>query len=403
MCSIYGALGQIDERAFAVLRAAARDRGRDGGGLRHYRLLDGRDAWLGNWRAAPTTEQPHVPPQPYEGVLHNGTIANDRALGNEEGAVDSQIIPKVIDRSSVKALADSLSHLQGSYALAVLSRGTVYLATNYKPLCYYDDGACVYFSSMERHLKGIIPFGRRPSKLTPYSVLDLTTHEEIALPRRLSRKALVIASAGLDSTVAAWKLKADGYAVTLLHFLYGCRAERREQERIKAIAEALGADCVFVPLDYRAYAGRSPLLNTEDTIAGGLTGAEFAYEWVPARNLLMIAHAVAYAEAHGFGVVALGNNLEESGSYPDNEEEFTTLLDGVLDYAVGNGVEVRLRAPVGNLMKHEIAALGVALGAPLHLTWSCYSGGEQHCGQCGPCFMRREAFSRQGLTDPVFN
>jgi len=156
-----------------------------------------------------------------------------------------------------------------------------------------------------------------------------------------------------------------------------------------------------MPLDYSQSAGNSPLL-TDGQIAPGVTGAEYAHEWVPARNLLMIAKAVAYAEANGYGAVALGNNLEEGGAYPDNEEQFTTLLNAALPYAVQEGSKVELLAPVGMLMKHEIVALGARLGVPYELTWSCYRGGEHHCGACGPCFMRREAFRRNGLVDPAF-
>jgi 7-cyano-7-deazaguanine synthase len=155
-------------------------------------------------------------------------------------------------------------------------------------------------------------------------------------------------------------------------------------------------------IDYHRFTGGSPLFDPGAAISGPITGAEFAKEWVPARNLLMIAHAVAFAEANGFGSVVLGNNLEEAGAYPDNEEEFTHLLDQTLDYAVAADHRVRLEAPVGHLMKHEIVAEGQRIGVPWHLTWSCYRGGSQHCGRCGPCFMRREAFRRNGMDDPVF-
>jgi 7-cyano-7-deazaguanine synthase len=195
----------------------------------------------------------------------------------------------------------------------------------------------------------------------------------------------------------------DGYEVVLLHFQYGCKAETRETERIAKIAEALGCEWKVLPLPYGEMAHDSPLTRGGDDIAPPVEGAEYAHEWVPARNFVMLALAVAFAESHGYHYVALGNNLEESGAYPDNEEEFTHLLDQAVDYAVRDGYQVRILAPAGNLMKHEIVARGVAMNAPFEYTWSCYRGGDTHCGECGPCFMRKTAFDRNDLEDPVFS
>jgi len=171
-------------------------------------------------------------------------------------------------------------------------------------------------------------------------------------------------------------------------------------ETIKAIGKHLGAPVIFQAINYESMVGESPLL-TKGKIQDGIVGAEFASEWVPARNLLMLSHATAYAEANGYSTIVLGNNLEEAGAYPDNEEEFTHLFSAVLDYAVADGVSVRIETAVGNLMKHEIVRLGNHLGVPYELTWSCYRGGEEHCGKCGPCFMRYTAFERNGLRDPL--
>src|SRR5205085_6785589 len=101
------------------------------------------------------------------------------------------------------------------------------------------------------------------------------------------------------------------------------------------------------------------------------------------------------------GTIALGNNLEESGAYPDNEQEFIRALNVVMPNAVQEGRSVRFTEPVGNLMKHEIVKLGLEVGAPLDLTYSCYRGGELHCGRCGPCFMRHNAFRMNGAVDPL--
>jgi len=401
MCSIFGALGvAIDEQVLDGIRDRARDRGRDGGRVERYRLADGWAAALGNWRATPTTEVEAAQSQPYARIVHNGTIANDRELGNSEGNVDSMVLEHVLDRSSLEALRDSLTAIQGSYALAVAADNTIYLATNYKPIYVLQLEHARYFSSMERHLLPLCEFGVRPQRIEPYTVTDLRTGRTLKVSRETNQRALVIASAGLDSTTAAYLLKDEGYQVDLLHFGYGAQAGTREHTLIREIARDLGAQLVNLTIDYSKFAGSSPLLNDSD-IAAGESGAEFAHEWVPALNLLMISHAVAYAEANGYTYIALGHNLEESGAYPDNEEEFTKLLNDSLDYAVHDGGHVVLMAPVGNLMKHEIVKLGLELGVPYQYTWSCYRGGDKHCGNCGPCFMRMTAFERNGTTDPA--
>lgn len=179
--------------------------------------------------------------------------------------------------------------------------------------------------------------------------------------------------------------------ITLIHFRYGSRAEGPEVAAIQKIAAELGVKLVLFPLPIYDKKD-SPLLDPDSTVAGGEEGAEFAHEWVPARNLVMLSVATAYAEANGFDHIVLGNNLEEAGAYPDNEPEFINKFNDLLPFAVGDGKQVKVIMPVGNLMKHEIVKLGLDIGAPLHLTWSCYRAGEKHCGTCGPCYMRRKAF-----------
>lgn len=407
MCSIYGAYGLIDRDAeietnVQVIRENARDRGRDGGQIGRYLFPNGFVAYLGNWRARPTTELKDAPLQPYDGVVHNGTIANDKELGGQPGEVDSQVLARVIDRQSVFALRTSLEKVVGSYALAAVGADTVLLAANYKPLFYYSDGETTYFSSMERHLKDLLAWGQRPVQVGPYEAVDLGKGHNCNLKRMNADSAVVVCSGGLDSTVVATFLKHQGYRVHLLHFIYGARAGERERRLIPLIAESIGATFSFERIDYTTMKGNSPLLDPTATISGGIKGAEYAHEWVPARNLLMMAHAAAYAEANDYHTIALGNNLEEAGSYPDNEEQFTLEMNHVMNYAVQNSYRLRVVSPVGHLMKHEIVKMGLDLNAPLRHTWSCYHGEEKHCGNCGPCFMRKAAFTHNGLVDPVF-
>lgn len=409
MCSIFGALGNpgtIDHTLLDNIRFMARDRGRDGGQMQLYRY-GSRVAYLGNWRATPTPELEQGALQPYGdrfgGVVHNGTIANDADLGAQPGEIDSQVLARHLLRSGprLEDFADRLGGVLGSYAVAMARGGSVFVGVNYKPLHYWRSGAGdIYFSSMARHFDSLLPYGQAPVQVPPYSVLDLATGRHLALPRLDDRRAVVVCSAGLDSTTVAAQLVADGYGVCLLHFRYGCRAETREAALIPRIAAALGCGYAFLDVP-NVFGHGSPLLGDTE-ISGAVAGAEYAHEWVPARNLVMMSLAAAYAEANGFHTIALGNNLEESGAYPDNEEQFILHLDAALHYAVQNGYRLRLIQPVGHLMKHEIVKLGLELGAPLDLTWSCYQGGERHCDGCGPCFMRRTAFERNGAADPVF-
>lgn len=405
MCSIYGAIGpQIDANTFAELAAAARDRGRDGGRWETYTTDDGHKVMLGNWRATPTPELEHGPLQPYDRLVHNGTIANDVELGRQEGEIDSQVLSRYLRRANLAAFVSDLEQVRGSYAVAAFNGHTVLGATNYKPLYYYRRDNTIYFSSMARHFERVTLYGHAPVRLDPYTAIDFRTGHIVPIGRRQEKRVAVIASSGLDSTVVATKLVRDGWKVTLLHFTYGCHAETREVAAIKNIAQVLDCEFKFLHVDLAQILGlrSSRLFDKTAEISGAIAGSEFAHEWVPGRNFVFVALATAWAEANGHHAVALGNNLEEAGAYPDNEEEFTTLLNKAVPYAVQAHYAMDVLSPVGNLMKHEIVALGLKLKAPFHLTWSCYKGGDVHCGECGPCFMRRTAFARNGAVDPVF-
>lgn len=122
-------------------------------------------------------------------------------------------------------------------------------------------------------------------------------------------------------------------------------------------------------------------------------------EWVPARNMVMLAAACALADVEGHTQIITGTNLEEGGTYPDNTQAFMAAMDAAAQ--LGTMQRPRVVAPLGNFVKHEIVRAGLDVGAPLGVTWSCYRDGPTHCGHCGPCFMRRVAFEMTGDPDPV--
>lgn len=381
----------------------AKNRGRD-----YSNLFCRGQSWICNHRAVPTTEvQNPERNQPFGTdykVVHNGVISNDRELGCKPGEIDSSVLPEVLDFSTLVNFRDSLMKVKGSYAIAVLKPdGNFYLACNYKPIFYYyTESGDFYFSSYKEHF----PTDWNVQRMEPYTVYDSETKESLPINRIHYDHCVVIASGGLDSTaVAAWACSCFN-KVTLLHYNYGCIAEEREQERIEQITKYFqdlypqkDIKLDTINLDLPFLTGK--LFEDPDDITDGISGSEYAHEWVPARNLMMLSIAVAYAESTYASVIALGTNLEEGGAYPDNENQFIKDFNSCLYGAVQNGKYVEIRTPVGNLMKHEIVKFGNEYKAPFHLTWSCYRNGEKPCGHCGPCFMRKTAFERNGLVDPV--
>lgn len=461
MCSIFGAV-LANSTAMATARVnriidhimqRSQERGRDGWGYhvgetpysstgRNYerRSVLRNDRWpdreffdpftllssghmIGNMRAEPTTEFVEVKreydQQPYRvgkwTIVHNGTIANDRMLR-------TSCLPTSIDSAAIVEVLDELSHgypnwtvqevflemtkrIKGSYAILATHddhRDLVLAACNYRPIWFAECELGTFFASARNYF----PDDMVPQMVPPYSVWAFVAGTRARLDYRPwggdgpRERALVVCSGGMDSVVAARALQADGCEVHLLHFQYGSRAEGPEYAAIQAAANAMEMPLHILPMGIYDKQD-SPLLQEDSEIAGGEAGAEFAHEWVPARNLVMLSLATAYAEAKGFDLIGLGNNLEEAGAYPDNEPEFINRFNDMLPFAVGDGKRLHVVMPVGNLMKHEIVALGEKLGAPMGLTWSCYRSGPVHCGTCGPCFMRKTAYTINGLKDPL--
>lgn len=390
------------------------------------RVIHRSGIFISNIRAEPTTEwvrgKMHYDQQPYSqgswSIVHNGTIANDKELRTYglSTKIDSAAIAELLDLVSEdfdtpgEAFLEAVRRLKGSYAILAVKHGApnrMMVATNYRPLWYAETPLGVYFASA----KAYFPEGMQPLMVEPYTAIEfaysrgtlskLKTSLRPPVPSTKQEKALVVCSGGLDSVVAATVAQRKlEYDIHLLHFMYGCRPERYEAEAVVEAAKALGVNFTLLPLNIYQKKD-SPLLNNDATVAGGEEGAEFAHEWVPARNLVMLSIATAYAEANGYDVVVLGNNMEEAGAYPDNEPEFVNRFNELLPFAVADGKRVRVEMPVGNMMKHQIVKLGHELGAPMDKTWSCYRAGEQHCGTCGPCFMRKTAFTINNIPEVI--
>jgi 7-cyano-7-deazaguanine synthase len=378
---------------------------------------------IGNLRAEPTTEYvankttDDIQPFANEGwvVAHNGIIANDKQLAAHLGIrpntrIDSAVLPFLFAKVGFE---EGLKNLVGSWAIAAYQMSdpkTLYLATNYKPLAYtFDrDTQTFFFASMPEYLSesfgALLEKRNAVLEVPPYTMMVVTPLgivRTVPLLRSSRTMPLIVCSGGLDSTVAAAMAIDEAGSGELLHFDYGCRATPNEVKAIQDIADFFHTRVTIVKTEVFTDNMKSRLLGNEP-VAQGDAGVEFAHEWVPARNLIMLAIATGIAESRECTNIVLGNNLEESGAYPDNEMIFMRKFNALLPFATRDGTYLRADEPVGNLMKHEIVAKGLEYGAPMELTWSCYEHGEHHCGKCGPCTMRRIAFKINKVKDPAF-
>jgi 7-cyano-7-deazaguanine synthase len=209
----------------------------------------------------------------------------------------------------------------------------------------------------------------------------------------------------MDSTVCA-ALAARDYEAYALHFSYGQRTEARELSSARSVAEALGFQ-QFLPLrmDLFRQIGGSAL--TDESIAvpdapaeDGSIGESVPVTYVPFRNAHFLSAAVSWAEVLGAKVILIGAVEQDSSGYPDCRPAYYDAFNTLIRQGTAVG-DIRVETPLIRLRKREIVALGVELGAPLHVSWSCYSGEDFACGTCESCVLRLRAFREAGTTDPI--
>jgi 7-cyano-7-deazaguanine synthase len=216
---------------------------------------------------------------------------------------------------------------------------------------------------------------------------------------------LVILSGGLDSTVCMALAARDTDRLLALTFDYGQR-HRVELQCAARVAAHYGAEHLVVTLDASRWGGSAltdPTIEIPEAAPGSDADA-IPVTYVPARNLVFLAVAMGVSEARGADVVYLGVNALDYSGYPDCRPEFVRAFEAAAALALKRGVEgnpVAVRTPLIALSKADIVRLGVSLGAPLHLTWSCYRGDDHPCGRCDACALRAKGFAEAGVLDPA--
>ena len=224
-----------------------------------------------------------------------------------------------------------------------------------------------------------------------------------------ANKAVVLLSGGLDSATALAEAKAAGFEVYALTVLYGQR-HAVEREAARRVAGAIGvARHVEQTLDLRAFGGSA--LTDDIAVPKGrdeaAMGAGIPVTYVPARNTVFLALALAWAEALGAFDLFVGVNCVDYSGYPDCRPEFIRAFENLANLATKAGVEgsgrFRVHAPLLTMTKDQIILRGHELGVDYSLTHSCYDPAPdgRSCGRCDSCTLRLAAFARLGLTDPA--
>ena len=221
-------------------------------------------------------------------------------------------------------------------------------------------------------------------------------------------RAVVCLSGGMDSCVTA-ALAVRDYDAYGIHFSYGQRTETREFDSAGSVARALGMkDVMHLRIDIFRRIGGSALTDTSidvpdappNAVLDGDPAKEIPVTYVPFRNAHFLAAAVSWAEVLGAKKVFIGAVEQDSSGYPDCRPAYYEAFNRLIQTGTKEG-DIQIETPLIAMKKVEIIKLGLELRAPLHVTWSCYSGDAVACGVCDSCVLRLRAFRQAGVPDPI--
>ncbi len=210
------------------------------------------------------------------------------------------------------------------------------------------------------------------------------------------KDSAIVVSGGMDSITLLYEQR---HRIALgISFDYGSNHNAREIPFAELHCKRLGIRHITVRLDFMHRYFKSSLLDGADAIPEGhYADDNMKSTVVPFRNGIMLSVAVGIAESHGLSNVFIANHGGDHTIYPDCRPEFVSAMNEAA--RTGTYANVTVSAPYTNITKGEIARRGAALGIDYSETWSCYKGGDRHCGKCGTCVERREALAEAGVAD----
>jgi 7-cyano-7-deazaguanine synthase len=227
-----------------------------------------------------------------------------------------------------------------------------------------------------------------------------SANTELSARRRL---AICLVSGGMDSCVTAAIAYEENEELAFLHVSYGQRTAQRERDAFENLADHYQVKRrLAVSIEYlKAIGGSSLTDNRIPVTEADLNSRQIPTSYVPFRNSHLLAIATSWAEVIRGDSIYIGAVAEDSSGYPDCRPEFYEAFQTVIDAGTRPETDIEIVTPVIFMRKAEIIKRGLELGAPLHLTWSCYQAQKAACGRCDSCALRLRAFAEAGVSDPI--
>ena len=222
------------------------------------------------------------------------------------------------------------------------------------------------------------------------------------MENNIKPKAICILSGGMDSTLASYMAKKDGYEIIAVHYNYGQRTEHRELEAFRNICIELNVIQKYeINIPFFTQIGASALTDTSiDIPTGGLEdGVPITY--VPFRNGIFLSIATAIAEKEGATKLIIGVVQEDSSGYPDCTDIFIDKMQSAMNQGTKKETKLEILTPLVHLTKEQIVKKSLELNVPLQYTWSCYQNEKKACGVCDSCRLRLNGFALAGIEDRI--
>ncbi len=217
-----------------------------------------------------------------------------------------------------------------------------------------------------------------------------------------TKKAICILSGGMDSTLASYMAKNDGYEIIAVHFNYGQRTQDRELKAFRDICDDLKIlEKYEIDIPFFTQIGASALTDKNIDVPTGGIEAGVPITYVPFRNGIFLSITAAIAEKEGATAMYIGVVQEDSSGYPDCTDEFIDKMEKAITQGTKDETKIEILTPLVHLSKAEIVQEAIKLNVPLEHTWSCYKEEKEACGVCDSCRLRLNGFKIANQIDPI--